>query len=34
VRGAVEALPRRVRTLHRLSSTLMIDAYERDIGGD
>jgi hypothetical protein len=30
----VDALLRRVRTLHRLSSDLMLDAYERDIGGD
>ena len=34
VRGDVEALLRRVRALHRLSSDLMLDAYERDIGGD
>jgi hypothetical protein len=34
VRGDVDALLRRVRTLHRLSSDLMLDAYERDIGGD
>jgi hypothetical protein len=33
VRGDVEALLRRVRTLHRPSSDLMLDAYERDIGG-
>ena len=31
---AVDALLRRVRTLHRLCSDLMLDAYERDIGGD
>ena len=30
----VDTLLRRVRTLHRLSSDLMLDAYERDIGGD
>ena len=29
----VDALLRRVRTVHRLSSDLMLDAYERDIGG-
>lgn len=34
VRDAIEALLRRVRTLHRLSSDLMLDTYERDIGGD
>lgn len=34
VRGAVEALLRQVRILHRLSSDLMLDAYERDLGGD
>lgn len=34
VRGEVEALLRRVHTLHRLSNALMLDAYERDIGGD
>ena len=34
VRGDVDALLRRVRTLHRLSNALMLDAYERDIGGD
>jgi hypothetical protein len=34
VRGDVEALLRRVRTVHRLSNALMLDAYERDIGGD
>jgi hypothetical protein len=34
VRGAVDALLRQVRILHRLSSDLMLDAYERDIGGD
>jgi hypothetical protein len=32
--NAVDALLGRVRTLHRLSSDLMLDAYERDIGGD
>jgi len=34
MRDDVDALLRRVRTLHRLSSDLMLDAYERDIGGD
>ena len=34
LRDAVDALLRRVRTLHRLCSDLMLDAYERDIGGD
>lgn len=34
VRDAIEALLRRVRALHRLSSDLMLDTYERDIGGD
>jgi ferritin-like protein len=34
VRGDVDALLRRVRNLTRLSNTLMLDAYERDIGGD
>ena len=34
LRGAVEALLRRVRTLLRLSSDLMLDAYGRDFGGD
>lgn len=34
VSGAVEVLLRRVRTLYRLSNDLMLDAYERDIGGD
>lgn len=33
VRTDVEALLRRVRILHRMSSDLMLDAYERDIGG-
>lgn len=31
---AVDALLGRVRTLHRLCSDLLLDAYERDIGGD
>jgi hypothetical protein len=34
VRDAVEVLLGRVRNLNRLSSDLMLDAYERDIGGD
>jgi hypothetical protein len=34
VRDAIEVLLRRVRTLNRLSNDLMLDAYERDIGGD
>jgi hypothetical protein len=34
VRDAVDVLLGRVRTLNRLSSDLMLDAYERDIGGD
>lgn len=34
VRDAIEALLGKVRTLHRLSSDLMLDTYERDIGGD
>jgi hypothetical protein len=34
VRGDVDALLSRVHTLHRLSTALMLDAYERDIGGD
>jgi hypothetical protein len=34
LRQHVDELLRRVRTLHRLSSDLMLDAYERDIGGD
>jgi hypothetical protein len=34
ISGAVEALLRRVRILHRLSSDLMLDAYGRDLGGD
>lgn len=31
---ALDALLRRVGALHRLSSDLMLDTYERDIGGD
>jgi hypothetical protein len=31
---AVEVLLRRVRTLHRLSNSLMLDAYGRDLGGE
>jgi hypothetical protein len=31
---AVEAALRRVRTLDRLCSDLLLDTYERDIGGD
>jgi hypothetical protein len=31
---AVEKVLGQVRTLHRLSGGLMLDAYERDIGGD
>ena len=34
VRDGIEALLRRVRSLDRLSSDLMLDTYERDIGGD
>jgi hypothetical protein len=34
VRAALEALLRRVRTLYRLSDSLLLDAYERDLGGD
>lgn len=34
VRDAIEVLLGQVRTLNRLSSDLMLDAYERDIGGD
>jgi hypothetical protein len=34
VHDAVEATLLRVRTLHRLCSDLLLDAYERDIGGD
>lgn len=34
VRREVDLLMRKVRTLYRLSDTLMFDAYERDLGGD
>lgn len=34
IRGATEALLRRVRTLYRLSDDLLLDAYERDFGGE
>jgi hypothetical protein len=34
VRDGIEALLRQVRTLDRLSSGLMLDTYERDIGGE
>ena len=34
VRAAVEVTLRHVRTLNRMSDDLMLDAYERDFGGD
>jgi hypothetical protein len=34
VRDAVEVALHRVRTLHRTSDNLLLDAYERDFGGD
>jgi hypothetical protein len=34
VRDGIEALLRQVGTLDRLSSDLMLDTYERDIGGE
>lgn len=34
IRAATEVLLRRVRTLHRLSDGLLLDAYERDFGGE
>ena len=34
VRVALEVLLRRVRTLYRVSDDLMLDAYERDFGGE
>jgi len=34
IRAATEALLRRVRTLYRLSDDLLLDAYERDFGGE
>jgi hypothetical protein len=34
VRDAVQVALRRVRTLYRMSDDLMLDAYERDFGGD
>ena len=34
VRDAVEVTLRHVRTLNRMSDDLMLDAYERDFGGD
>ncbi|HYN57252.1 MAG TPA: hypothetical protein VES03_08650 [Motilibacterales bacterium] len=33
VRDAVEVAMRRVRTLNRMSDDLLLDAYERDFGG-
>lgn len=34
IRAATEAVLRRVRTLYRVSDDLLLDAYERDFGGE
>lgn len=34
VRDALERVLRRVRSLHRITDDLMLDAYERDFGGE